>query len=162
MPNNTIVAASNAATKPATAAKSVPASKAKAAGAKATPAKPKATPTKRVVTKQVTKVPAKKANSVAAKAKPVAKNSVPKSVPAKAAKPKKAKLIRDSFTMPEAEYLLFAAIKKRCLTRGVAAKKSEVLRAALTAFATQTDAALLTSINALDPIKTGRPPKHGK
>lgn len=80
----------------------------------------------------------------------------------KTAKPKKAKMIRDSFTMPEAEYSLIAAIKKRCIARGIAVKKSEVLRAAILGLAAQTDAAVTAAVKALAAIKTGRPPKGQK
>jgi hypothetical protein len=80
----------------------------------------------------------------------------------KTPKPKKAKMIRDSFTMPEAEYSLIAAIKKRCIARGVDVKKSEVLRAAILGLATQTDASLANAVKALVAIKTGRPPKEKK
>ena len=46
-------------------------------------------------------------------------------------KHKKPKLVRDSFSMPEADYAQIGALKERCLKAGVSAKKSEVLRAAL-------------------------------
>ena len=78
----------------------------------------------------------------------------------KTAKPKKAKLVRDSFTMPESEYNLIAEVKKRCLARGESVKKSEVLRAAIIAFAALPDASIGTALHALAHIKTGRPPKH--
>lgn len=71
-------------------------------------------------------------------------------------------MIRDSFTMPEAEYSLIAAIKKRCIARGIAVKKSEVLRAAILGLAAQTDAAVTAAVKALAAIKTGRPPKGQK
>ena len=74
-------------------------------------------------------------------------------------KPKKSKLIRDSFTMPDTEYDLIAAVKKRCVAKGVAVKKSEVLRAAIISFAALSDATAMTALQALDVIKTGRKPK---
>ena len=74
-------------------------------------------------------------------------------------KPKKAKLVRDGFTMPESEYELIAAVKKRCLANGLAVKKSEVLRAAIIGFSAQSDAAITVALQALDAIKTGRPSK---
>ncbi len=76
-------------------------------------------------------------------------------------KPKKAKLVRDSFTMPESEYAAIAAIKKRCLALGIAAKKSEVLRAAIFGLAKLGDEELVAAIQRLDKIKTGRPAKAG-
>jgi hypothetical protein len=64
--------------------------------------------------------------------------------------------------MPEAEYSLIAAVKKRCLALGVSVKKSEVLRAAIIGFVAQTDAAVTAAVKSLAAIKTGRPPKGQK
>ncbi|SPJ14178.1 conserved hypothetical protein [Burkholderiales bacterium] len=80
----------------------------------------------------------------------------------KRAKPKKTKLIRDSFTIPESEYDLFAALKKRCLAQGLAVKKSEVLRAAIIGFAAQSDSVVTSALRAVEVLKTGRPPKVQK
>lgn len=80
----------------------------------------------------------------------------------KNARPKKGKLVRDSFTMPESEYDLIAAVKKRCLAKGLAVKKSEVLRAAVIGFAAQSDDAVTAALEALEVIKTGRPPQEQK
>lgn len=82
--------------------------------------------------------------------------------PGAAGKAKKAKLVRDSFTMPAAEYELIAAMKKRCNAKGLPAKKSQILRAAIIALAAQSDAAIKTAVAALPVIKTGRPAKTGK
>jgi hypothetical protein len=94
-------------------------------------------------------------------AKELAKSpKAPKAAKAgKVAKPKKAKLVRDSFTMPEAEYELIAAVKKRCIVKGLAIKKSEVLRAAIISFAALSDEAIAAALQALEFIKTGRPAK---
>jgi hypothetical protein len=73
-------------------------------------------------------------------------------------KVEKEKLIRDSFTIPESEYDLIAAIKKRCLAKGMAVKKSEVLRAAIITFAALNDAAVTKALKAVEVLKTGRPP----
>jgi hypothetical protein len=73
-------------------------------------------------------------------------------------KVEKEKLIRDSFTIPESEYDLIAAIKKRCLVKGMAVKKSEVLRAAIISFAALNDAAVTKALKAVEVLKTGRPP----
>ena len=51
----------------------------------------------------------------------------------KPAKAEKAKLVRDSFTMPDVEYALIATLKKRCLDAGISAKRSEILRASVSA-----------------------------
>ncbi len=78
----------------------------------------------------------------------------------KTEKPKKTKMVRDSFTMPHEEYVQIADIKERCLKAGVATKKSEILRAALQRLATLSDATLLKTIESLEKIKTGRPSKR--
>ncbi|MCK6405438.1 MAG: hypothetical protein L6Q60_05385 [Rhodocyclaceae bacterium] len=64
--------------------------------------------------------------------------------------------------MPQATYDIFTTVKKRCLAAGVAAKKSEILRAALKTFHELSDAAINDAIRRLEAIKTGRPPKSGK
>ena len=77
-------------------------------------------------------------------------------------KAKKAKLIRDSFTMPDGEYALIAGIKKRCLDAGVSAKKSEILRAAVANLAKLSDSSIVSALSRLEVIKTGRPAKGNK
>jgi len=74
--------------------------------------------------------------------------------PAKSQRPE---MVRDSFTMPENEYAVINALKKRCAAAGVPAKKSEILRAAIANLARLSDAALLAAIRRLAVIKTGRP-----
>lgn len=75
----------------------------------------------------------------------------------KAKKERKAKLIRDSFKFPEQEYLAFEALKSRCIAKGYAAKKSELVRAGLLALAAMTDEDLLKNVSAVEKLKTGRP-----
>lgn len=75
----------------------------------------------------------------------------------KPAKPPKLRLVRDSFTMPEADFALVAVLKSRALGLGRAVKKSELLRAGLQLLGQQEPAALLASLDGLQPIKTGRP-----
>ena len=67
------------------------------------------------------------------------------------------KLVRDSFTMPEADFALVATLKERALKKGRAAKKSELLRAGLQLLGQQSPAALVAALERLQPIKTGRP-----
>jgi hypothetical protein len=81
---------------------------------------------------------------------------------AKPGKVKKPKLVRDSFTMPKGEYAVIATLKERCLKSGVAAKKSEILRAAIANLAKMSDTALAGAIRRLEVIKTGRPAKGSK
>lgn len=129
---------------------------------KTTPAaKPAAKPVVKAAAKPAAK-PAAAPKTVAAAAPvaaPKAAVSAPEKPVEKSLKVKKGKLVRDSFTMPEAEYSLIAAVKKRCLTRGMAVKKSEVLRAAVISFAAQSDAAIAAALLTLSVIKTGRPLK---
>jgi hypothetical protein len=129
-----------------------PAKKPAPATAKATPAAKK-TATRPVVKKSL---PAKK---TAHEPEPfVARNSKA----GKPAKVKKAKLVRDSFTMPGGEYDQIAALKKRCLNAGVAAKKSEILRAAVANLAKLNDSSIVAAVRRLEVIKTGRPAKGSK
>ena len=73
------------------------------------------------------------------------------------AKPKRPKMIRDSFTMPDFDYARIKALKSRFLNLGVEIKKSEVLRAGLLLLETQTDAKLKKIAMDVERIKTGRP-----
>lgn len=105
--------------------------------------------------------------------KPVAKKpaTVRKPAPARtAAKPvknpkkekkagSKVKVVRDSFTMPQADYELIAAIKQKALAANLHVKKSELLRAGLQALSKLTAAQLKRAISGLEKIKTGRPKK---
>ena len=88
-------------------------------------------------------------------AKPAAAAS---EAPAKAKKDgKKPKLVRDSFTLPETDYALFASMKARCLAKGVEVKKSELLRAALRQLSGLDNAMLVAVMAQIERIKTGRP-----
>ena len=79
---------------------------------------------------------------------------------AKSDKPKKVKMIRDSFTMPEVDYEQIAELKKKCLQAGVHVKKSELLRAGLLGLSKLSEAALLKAVDQVEKIKTGRPAKQ--
>ncbi|MES2423342.1 MAG: hypothetical protein V4562_02860 [Pseudomonadota bacterium] len=129
------------ATKPAAAPAVVPAAPSVTASAKPAPAK-----------KAVAKKPA---------AKPAAKKPAVKALPKakveKPAKPKKPKLVRDSFTIPKPEYLVLEELKQRAAKLQKATKKSEILRAGIKALAALSDAALLAALNNVPAIKTGRP-----
>lgn len=69
------------------------------------------------------------------------------------------KLIRDSFTMPEFDFLLIARLKQAALEAKRETKKSELLRAGLRTLAAMDAKALVAVLNALEPIKVGRPRK---
>lgn len=88
--------------------------------------------------------------------------------PAKAAKPekaektvktKKAKLVRDSYAMPETEYARIAELKKRLAALGSEVKKSELLRGGIAVLAALNDAELQAVMARVERIKTGRPSK---
>jgi hypothetical protein len=72
---------------------------------------------------------------------------------------KQEKVVRDTFTMPREDYEQLAVLKQRCLDAGVAVKKSELVRAALLLLASEPTKRLLAAIKAVEPVKTGRPPK---
>lgn len=79
---------------------------------------------------------------------------------AAAEKPKKPKLVRDSFTMPEQEYAALGEVKKACLKAGFEVKKSELLRIGVS-LVRQLDTAKLKEILAgLPALKAGRPKKN--
>lgn len=86
-------------------------------------------------------------------------SSAKKTKPASADKDVKTKLVRDSFTIPKNEYAALDALKTRALQLGLAAKKSELLRAGLMALSTMSDAAYKTALSAVPTLKTGRPSK---
>ena len=131
---------------------------AKAAAAKpVTPKQPakKAATHKAVAKKPAAKKPLSKAFAPVKAAKTLKPVNTAKVV--KAEKPKKPKLVRDSFTIPKVEYVVLEALKQRAakLTRTV--KKSELLRAGIKALADQSDAAFLSALAKVPAIKTGRP-----
>ena len=72
-------------------------------------------------------------------------------------KPKKPKLVRDSFTIPKDEYMALDVLKTRSIALAQPAKKSELLRAGILLLAGMADAQLLASLKAVTVIKTGRP-----
>ena len=123
--------------------KAVPAKRARPStqkvGVKSAPARKAAA--KRIAVKQQT-----------AKALPSLK--APSTAPPKA---KKDKLIRDSFTIPKAEYAVIDALKQRSITLVRPAKRSELLRAGIKVLAGLSDAALLAALGQVPTIKTGRP-----
>lgn len=79
--------------------------------------------------------------------------------PAKAAKDKKVKVVRDSFTLPKTELLQITEMKKRAMALGVEVKKSELIRAGLQALAGMADTAFKKAMANVPTIKTGRPAK---
>ena len=70
---------------------------------------------------------------------------------------KHAKLVRDSFTIPKAEFATIDLLKTRAITLGTSVKKSELLRAGLMVLKGLNDAAYKAAIAAVPTLKTGRP-----
>ena len=97
------------------------------------------------------------ARKTAAGPAPVAAAAVPEQEPKKPLKPK---LVRDSFTMPQADFDLVAVLKQRALGFQRPAKKSELLRAGLHALAALNDRRLKSALDALQPLKPGRPRRN--
>jgi len=113
----------------------------------------KTTPTAKTPAKTVKKTP------VVAKGKIVEDPKEGKQAKPKKQAPRKPKLVRDSFTIPESDYALFATLKQRALAAGIEVKKSELLRASLIILAGLDDGALAKAIGQVNRIKTGRPKK---
>lgn len=74
-------------------------------------------------------------------------------------KGEKIKVVRDSFTIPKAEYAQIAVLKKRAMDLGQAVKKSELIRAGLLLLAAAPDASLRKALARVPTLKTGRPGK---
>lgn len=140
-----------------------------------------ATQTKTVATKKRTKAAApavdktttrrpaaparKSADPAKSKAPKAVKPAAPREpVPAAAAEAKadkapKLKLVRDSFTMPRSDVALIDTLKSRAVNFKRPAKKSELLRAGLHALAAMGDQQLKAALDALEPLRPGRPKK---
>jgi hypothetical protein len=128
------------------------------------------TPVKKGPVKTAAKAPAPKkspAQTVTKKASPrqAAKPAAPApktasakpTPPTKPGKVKKAKLVRDSFTMPKDEYVVIDSLKLRGGKLGQAVKKSELLRAGVKALAAMSDIQFKAALSNVPTIKTGRP-----
>ena len=118
--------------------------------AKRTPAPAKAPATKNK--RKPAKPTVAKVAPVSAKSKQKAADTATPDV----AKPH-VKLVRDSFTMPRDEFELIAKLKARAVDFKRPAKKSELLRAGLQVLAALPDKQLLDALEALRPLKAGRP-----
>ncbi len=123
-------------------------------------AKPAAkAPAPRKPARPATKRPARPVVKTAPEAAKVLVNAPAQPKTDKAAKARKPKMIRDSFTMPKAEYAAIDALKARATQAGRPAKKSELLRAGVKLLEGLAPAALVAVLQALPAIKTGRPAK---
>jgi hypothetical protein len=120
-------------------------------------ARPAARPASRRKPAVVAKKQASPATSAAAPAAAKPAPAVVPQAPAKVDKVKKPKLVRDSFTIPKAEYGAIEALKQRSVKLGLSPKKSELLRAGLMLLDSLDDAGLSKALAAVPAIKTGRP-----
>lgn len=121
-------------------------------------AKAPAKPAAKVATKVPVKLAAKSTNVAKSSAKKPAAANKPVVVTASAKeKVKKPKLVRDSFTMPEAEYAVLSEVKKACIAAGIEVKKSQLLRVGLVLLKKTPVSALKTLVEELPPLKAGRP-----
>jgi hypothetical protein len=115
---------------------------------------------------------ARKTNTPSGPAKPVAPvrkktvakspgvnsaKAVPVAAPPTVASKPKHKLVRDSFTIPKAEYTVLASLKVRAANLARPVKKSELLRAGINALNAMSDKAFLAAVNGVPSLKTGRP-----
>jgi hypothetical protein len=69
----------------------------------------------------------------------------------------RAKLVRDSFTMPKPEYSVLAELKLRASRLGRPTKKGELLRAGVAALRLMPNPAFLAALSAVPILKPGRP-----
>ncbi|MEO6322417.1 MAG: hypothetical protein ABIO73_17955 [Polaromonas sp.] len=137
-------------------------------------AAPKALATKKAARPAPAKLPARKAPSEKVVVKKVAEKkallqkTAPKKVLSKTlaakvettpllATSKKPKLVRDSFTIPKAEYVVLDELKQRGAALAHPVKKSELLRAGIKILDTLSDAAFLKALAQVPAVKTGRP-----
>lgn len=157
--NNTPSTPTTEASTPKAAATPAPSAKAPARKAAPKPAVSKvATPKAPAANKPAAKAPAtKRTASKAIVAKPAAAKPVASKPTKVEAKPKKPKLVRDSFTIPKDEYAGIDTLKERSVALGRPAKKSELLRAGLMALLAMSPNALHAALEAVPTIKTGRP-----
>ena len=157
--NNTPSTPTTEASTPKAAATPAPSAKAPARKAAPKPAVSKvATPKAPAAKKPAAKPPAtKRTASKAIVAKPAAAKPVAAKPTKAEAKPKKPKLVRDSFTIPKDEYAGIDTLKERSVALGRPAKKSELLRAGLMALLAMSPNALHAALEAVPTIKTGRP-----
>ena len=110
--------------------------------------------TMRAPQSRVAKKPIRPATLKPAPAAPAALAATDTAPPAK-----KQKLVRDSFTIPKSEYAVLDLLKQRALRLSHPAKKSEILRAGISALNAMSDQAFSTVLDTVPSLKTGRPKK---
>lgn len=97
--------------------------------------------------------------AAAAKAAEVAKVAKPNKEKPTKERPPKIKMVRDSFTFPEADHKLLTDLKKRVVLLGHEVKKGELVRVGIAILAAMDNKALLAAVATVDKLKTGRPKK---
>ncbi len=90
---------------------------------------------------------------------PKLKTGTPEAKLEKSVKTKKPKMVRDSFTIPKAEFAAIEQLKERSARSGRPAKKSEILRAGLLVLCALDDGSFLSAVRSVPAVKTGRPAK---
>jgi hypothetical protein len=76
---------------------------------------------------------------------------------AKKGKKTKAKVIRDSFSFPEQDYVKISELKKTCMAAGIHVKKGEILRAGLHMLTKLSLSELKQAVGHIEKVQTGRP-----
>jgi hypothetical protein len=133
----------------------------KKSAASTTKASPNPAPTSKTAQTASPKSPQKAASKAIPKATSKATPKVPAKPPTKKPPKVRPRLVRDGFTMPEADFALIDTLKARAMAGKRAAKKSELLRAGLHSLAALDSKALLAALDQLEPVKIGRPSKAG-
>ncbi|QNA99540.1 hypothetical protein [Massilia sp. Se16.2.3] len=108
--------------------------------------------------RSATGVAGKSAAALKTAAKAVVKAGAGRAAPAPSPATARPALVRDSFTMPEGEYAVLAAVKGACLKAGFEVKKSELLRIGVAPVGRLDLATLRQVLDSLPQLKTGRPP----
>lgn len=76
-------------------------------------------------------------------------------------RPRRPKVVRDTFTMPPAEHVGLGELQSRALALGVVASKSQLVRAGLRLLGNASDKALVAALGAIEAVPTGRPGANG-
>jgi hypothetical protein len=100
-----------------------------------------------------------KSKPKASPSKKVLKAKQTKEIIKVAEKPKKNKVVRDSFTIPKDEYQTIQDLKMRSSKLGHSMKKSELIRAGIKVLSILSDSAFTQAIAQIPMVKTGRPKK---
>ncbi len=118
-------------------------------------------PIEKAVVKKVAKKPSTAKSSVAIETKEVVEAVEAVEVEAKTdikkIKSAKVKVIRDSFSFPEQDYLKISELKKTCLAAGIHVKKGEILRAGLHLLTQLSLDELKLAVEHVEKVQTGRP-----